>query len=70
MGKAQYYETENRTTPPIATQEQRFLRYGQEYSQTNIDMQTWNYPDCAFTCNDTTATSVNPHRQYFDVVDL
>ncbi|CAB3249817.1 unnamed protein product [Arctia plantaginis] len=70
MDEAQFYPTESRTSAPMNTQEQRFLRYGQEYSQTNVDMHTWNYSDCAFTSNDTTATSVNLHRQYFDVVDL
>lgn len=60
----QYYPTEStRTSPIIDMQEQRFYRYGQDCSQTNVDnMQGWNYTDCAFTTND-----MSECKQYFDV---
>ncbi|KAG6438569.1 hypothetical protein O3G_MSEX000067 [Manduca sexta] len=59
----QYYPIESTRNSPITNMhEQRFYRYDQDCTQTNIDMQAWNYSDCAFTPND-----VSECKQYFDV---
>ena len=58
----QYYPAESRTSPVMDMQEQRFYRYGQDCNQTNLDMQNWNYSDCAFPSND-----MSECKQYFDV---
>lgn len=60
--EAQYYPTDNsRTSPIINMQEQRYYRY-QDCGQNNMDMQGWNYSDCAFPSNDASEC-----KQYFDV---
>ncbi|XP_013133987.1 PREDICTED: transcription factor glial cells missing 2-like [Papilio polytes] len=47
--EAQYYPTEGcRESPVMDMQEQRFYRYGQDCAQTNMEMQSWQYSDCAF----------------------
>ncbi|CAH2066387.1 unnamed protein product, partial [Iphiclides podalirius] len=47
--EAQYYPAEgSRESPIMEMQEQRFYRYGQDCLQNNVDMQSWNYSDCAF----------------------
>ncbi|KAJ8729560.1 hypothetical protein PYW08_001141 [Mythimna loreyi] len=58
----QYYPAESRTSPVMDMQDQRYYRYGSDCAQTNLDMQTWNYSDCAFTSND-----MSECKQYFDV---
>ncbi|CAK1603342.1 unnamed protein product [Parnassius mnemosyne] len=47
--EAQYYPIEgSRESPNMELQEQRYYRYGQDCVQNNMDMQSWNYSDCAF----------------------
>ncbi|KPI93930.1 Transcription factor glial cells missing [Papilio xuthus] len=47
--EAQYYPAEScRESPVMDMQEQRFYRYGQDCAQNNMDMQAWQYSDCAF----------------------
>lgn len=62
--EGQYYPAEStRTSPIMDMQEQRYYRYGQDCVQSgNVDMQTWNYTDCAFT-----STDVPECKQYFDI---
>ncbi|CAH0404701.1 unnamed protein product [Chilo suppressalis] len=58
----QYYPVENtRTSPVMQMQEQRYYRYGQDCGQNSMDMQSWNYTDCAFPSND-----VSECKQYYD----
>lgn len=48
--EAQYYPVEgSRESPIMDMQEQRFYRYEQDCAQNNMDMQSWNYTDCAFS---------------------
>ncbi|KAJ0181719.1 hypothetical protein K1T71_002441 [Dendrolimus kikuchii] len=60
--EAQYYPVENtRQSPAIDMQEQRFYRYGQDCTQNSLDIQTWNYTECAFNPSEATEC-----KQYFD----
>lgn len=58
--EGQYYQTDSRTSPIIDMQEQRYYRYGQDCAQ-NMEMQSWNYSECAFANND-----ISECKQYFD----
>ncbi|XP_072936341.1 transcription factor glial cells missing 2-like [Epargyreus clarus] len=61
--EAQYYPIDNtRDSPIMETQEQRYYRYGEDCAQNNVDMQAWNYSDCAFTAHD-----MPESKQYYDV---
>lgn len=57
-----YYPPDNRNSPIMDTngQEQRYYRYGQDCAQ-NMELQAWNYTDCAFSSN-----NVSECKQYFD----
>ncbi|XP_053624892.1 transcription factor glial cells missing 2-like isoform X2 [Plodia interpunctella] len=63
--EAQYYPTDStRTSPVMDMQDQRYYRYGQDCAQnTNVDMQAWNYTDCAFSSSEVPVTEC---KQYFD----
>lgn len=59
----QYYHTENARDPsPIleTIQDSRYYRNEQDCSQT-VEMQGWNYTDCAFTSQD-----LQECKQYYD----
>lgn len=59
--EGQYYQTDSRTSPIMDMQEQRYYRYGPDCEQ-NMEMQSWNYSECAFANND-----ISECKQYFDV---
>ncbi|CAG4968417.1 unnamed protein product [Colias eurytheme] len=61
--EAQYYPVDNtRESPVMEMEDQRYYRYGQDCSQNNIEMQGWNYTDCAFTSH-----NIPECKQYYDV---
>ncbi|XP_046961118.1 uncharacterized protein LOC124530835 [Vanessa cardui] len=62
--EAQYYPMEHvrDPSPVMEMQDQRYYRYGQDCVQNNLDMQGWNYSDCAFNTHE-----VPECKQYYDV---
>lgn len=64
--EAQYYPMENVRdhSPVMEMQDQRYYntRYSQDCAQSSIEMQGWNYSDCAFNTHE-----VPECKQYYDV---